>query len=49
MTDAVDHLAKVLTESDVHAVRIIWMLCTVSKLKVIKFQPPTLPDWGEEG
>lgn len=37
VTDVVYHLAKVLTESDVHAVRIIWMAYTVSKLKVIKF------------
>lgn len=39
--DVVYHLAKVLTESDVHAVRIIWMAYTVSKLKVIKFLPPS--------
>lgn len=31
--DVVYHLAKVLTESHVHAVRIIWMANTVSKLK----------------
>lgn len=30
-------MAKVLTESDVHAVRIIWMVYTIRKLKVIKF------------
>lgn len=49
--DVVYHLAKVLTESDVHAVRIIWMAYTVSKLKVIKFPPPppALPDGGRGG
>lgn len=41
--DVVYHLPKVLTESDDHAVRIIWMAYTVGKLKVIK-SSLSLPD-----
>lgn len=45
--DVVYHLPKVLTESDDHAVRIIWMAYTVGKLKVIK-SSLSLPDGVEK-